>query len=425
MTGQCEECPHFEKLELDENEGIGECKWNQWSFDQMKTVKIVEEGTIQDCVEELKKQLPQFLRHTYTKRVQAQNFADEKISVLSTPLKAVVQVDFAENYTTKFQDEIQSAYWSYSQVTLFTVCVWAQEGPFSLVIVSDYLSRDKYAVHTFLQDILIEIEVHYGRKFKEIVFFSDGAASQFKQKYHLNNMTHLQCENIQWKFFATSHGKGPVDGIGGELKRRVKMKVLSGQANVLNATDFFTTASMTVGKTKVLFCSEEKIKENVAHLNELSEFALPLPKTQSVHCVQKVSPGVIQYKSDAAAKEFKIHRFHAVGSNERDHDMPNGDKGLAQPNTAIKNVTKIQVGSWVVVKYCQKRSTLSYTGQVIRKNKDTFLVRFLSKLSGEGDRYIWPKNDDEDEVDEESILETLREPQMDRRGVMKFCNSGS
>ena len=51
---------------------------------------------------------------------------------------------------------------------------------------------------------------------KLINTFSDGAASQFKQRYLFSNI-HLWETNLNiqilWHFFATSHGKGAVDGM--------------------------------------------------------------------------------------------------------------------------------------------------------------------------------------------------------------------
>ena len=44
--------------------------------------------------------------------------------------------------------------------------------------------------------------------------------------------------NIRWNFFATSHGKGAVDGVGGVLKRRVWNKVKARQVVIRNAAEF-------------------------------------------------------------------------------------------------------------------------------------------------------------------------------------------
>ena len=144
--------------------------------------------------------------------------------------KGVIQVDFTENVTTKTQIEIQSAYWAYNQVTLFTACAWRQGGTHPMVIVSDYLQHRKYAVNVFLKFIRQHLEstVH---QFQEVVIFSDGAASQFKQRFLLSSITQLE-RNIVWNFFATSHGKGPVDDIGGRTKRLVSLEVISGRAEV-------------------------------------------------------------------------------------------------------------------------------------------------------------------------------------------------
>ena len=59
---------------------------------------------------------------------------------------------------------------------------------------------------------------------KVINIFSDGAASQFKRRYLFSNLYEWQNDysvQIMWNFFATSHGKGAVDGIGGTVKRSV------------------------------------------------------------------------------------------------------------------------------------------------------------------------------------------------------------
>lgn len=45
--------------------------------------------------------------------------------------------------------------------------------------------------------------------------------------------------NLVWHFSATSHGKGPVDGICGCLKRKATDRVKTRQCVINNATDFF------------------------------------------------------------------------------------------------------------------------------------------------------------------------------------------
>lgn len=48
---------------------------------------------------------------------------------------------------------------------------------------------------------------------------------------------------MEWHLFATSHGKGAVDGIGGTVKRSVSSAVLSRKVIVNNAQSFAETAA--------------------------------------------------------------------------------------------------------------------------------------------------------------------------------------
>jgi len=54
--------------------------------------------------------------------------------------------------------------------------------------------------------------------------FNDGPTSQFKQRFLFSNLHYWEQAyeiSIKWNFFATSQGKGVVDGIGGTVKRMV------------------------------------------------------------------------------------------------------------------------------------------------------------------------------------------------------------
>jgi hypothetical protein len=44
-------------------------------------------------------------------------------------------------------------------------------------------------------------------------------------------------DSIFWNFFATSHGKGPCDSLGGSVKRMERQAVLSRKAKVQSATE--------------------------------------------------------------------------------------------------------------------------------------------------------------------------------------------
>ena len=82
---------------------------------------------------------------------------------------------------------------------------------------------------------------------KEIDIWSDGPSSQFKNKYIATLLPFFEQRKeitIKWNYFATSHGKGPVDGVGGILKQFVTSKIMQRKAQVHNV-DYF--AKVTEG----------------------------------------------------------------------------------------------------------------------------------------------------------------------------------
>ena len=69
----------------------------------------------------------------------------------------------------------------------------------------------------------------------------DGPVSQFKNKYILAILAPMQRKHgieITWNFFPTSHSKGPVDGIGGAVKRLVWNAIRSRTVIVTNTSSF-------------------------------------------------------------------------------------------------------------------------------------------------------------------------------------------
>ena len=69
-----------------------------------------------------------------------------------------------------------------------------------------------------------------------------------------------------WKYFATSHGKGIVDGIGGRAKSIVRTEVMSKKTQrtvVQSSKDFARTAGRLSDKTTVIHISQEEIDKQI------------------------------------------------------------------------------------------------------------------------------------------------------------------
>ncbi|GBM85045.1 hypothetical protein AVEN_248973-1 [Araneus ventricosus] len=67
----------------------------------------------------------------------------------------------------------------------------------------------------------------------------------------------LNPRSLEWHFFATSHGKEAVDGIGGQIKRLAWMQVLSEKSIVNSALAFYNAVKEKDIKMQVIIVKGE------------------------------------------------------------------------------------------------------------------------------------------------------------------------
>ena len=87
-------------------------KWMKWEEDNGCIFKNQNSGSVSSLYNYLSSILPDFFMNTFVKRKQAKRYEDEKSeAAMKNSNTAMLQVDFAENYTCTAQDEVQSAHW--------------------------------------------------------------------------------------------------------------------------------------------------------------------------------------------------------------------------------------------------------------------------------------------------------------------------
>jgi hypothetical protein len=104
---------------------------------------------------------------------------------------------------------------------------------------------------------------------KKVIHFTDGADSQYQNfKKFINLLHHKQDFNLdgEWHFFATSHGKGPFDGIGGTLKRLALRANLQIAATIQTPQALFQWCESNVKNIKCFFVSATEITVNKKQL---------------------------------------------------------------------------------------------------------------------------------------------------------------
>ena len=102
-----------------------EIVWYVWKEEKGKIRKMIEKGSILQIRQHVLKMTPSFKEYCNSKSNQAQSYVKDG-DACSTPACdfALIQVDFAKNYTCICQDKIQSHHWMQPQTSLFTVPLW-------------------------------------------------------------------------------------------------------------------------------------------------------------------------------------------------------------------------------------------------------------------------------------------------------------
>lgn len=149
----------------------------------------------EDFLAELSNKWSELLKHDFVSKSQASYFSKQKESI--DDREFVVCLDFSENYSFFVQDAIQSHHWSNDQATLHPYVIYFKvNGEMkheNFVVISEKVSHDASSVHLFNTKLIEFLKTKFGAdKIKKIKYFSDGAASQYKNKYNFVRVTLLR-----------------------------------------------------------------------------------------------------------------------------------------------------------------------------------------------------------------------------------------
>lgn len=450
VNQKCDNCTSlsnfYEPLLCDLDQNVS---WFQWGCVEKRITKIKKSGSVAELLECLVQQWEPFLTHCYTKDVQGAYFEKSKLSVSEE--EVVIQVDFSENYQTFHQDEIQSAHWSYSQVTLFTCCVWTTRGVQSVCIVSDYLSHDKTAVHVFLTKLFQHVKAE-NPKVMKIRMFSDGCAAQFKNRFLFSNLswykTNYDLDNFEWNFFASSHGKGPVDGLGGSIKRSIRKKVLSRKSVVGNAAEFVGEYRASSGSpVKLILVSVEEIKDVNSFLEQRWSLISTLKGTQQIHHLTAQGNYGVTHSRVSQGMALSAHCFEnnrptpdlesanpviasaastssigacAAGTSSANTDSGNVSPQNGRPANASPTPRRVKPGDYVVVEFPMKKTKKAFLGMVKEIEGLESEVQFFRRMKTSSSVFTL-KDGDVNWVENDDIVKVLACPTVNNRA--QYCFS--
>ena len=252
--------------------------------------------------------------------------------------------DFSENYSFIVQDAVQGYHWTNSQATLHPfVFYWKDQNKerqhSSYVVISECNNHDTVAVHLFQRHLIEHLKSKH--QVTKMIYFSDGCAGQYKNcKNFINLCYHLEDFAVpaEWHFFATSHGKGPCDGVGGVVKRQAAKASLQRVFNeqITTPLQLFTFCQTQLQGITFRFLTTKDWSDEDSLLQERLSRAKTIAGTQRLHSFVPISTTALHVREYSASCDVYTENVQvAVSDNVNICDV----KGYA---------TAVYGGNWWV-----------------------------------------------------------------------------
>lgn len=293
---KCEKCPGVAKLQEKllnhfEEGMIETITYKQWvSVDRCTFETFCK--TVEEFVDSFCEQLVGLKKHSFIASQQSKYYKHLKENIQED--EAVVSLDFSENYSFIVQDEAQSFHWNNDQATVHPFAVYYNEkGKIkytSFVIISECLIHDSVAVHLFQRKLISFQKNDVLPSLKKIYYFSDGSAAQYKNRKNFINICNHKNDfgiETEWHFFATAHGKGTCDGLGGTVKRLAAKASLQRpySEHIMTPSQLFLWSQENIPKIKFEYCTNLDYSEEESFLKYRLQEAETIKGTQQFHTV--------------------------------------------------------------------------------------------------------------------------------------------
>lgn len=232
--------------------------------------------------------------------------------------------------------------------------------------VSDNVDHQAHAVWGHMTPILQKYSSRFP-KITRIHFFSDGPSSQYRNRFNLKLFQQIvpkhfrYVKTMTWNFTEAGHGKGPMDGVGGTLKRQADWKVLYG-TDIKTAADFVSAlkdtdisleevspaqidnfrqqiTSMKVPAVKgIMNVHQETYSQGVMYARSLSCFDCPASQYCEHYSLFKFFPNEWSYESEEEEvfqstskwnlKRFTVDEVYSSSEDDAERDgIEFGDVG--------------------------------------------------------------------------------------------------
>ena len=189
----------------------------------------------------------------------------------------------------------------------------------------------------------------------------------------------------EWHFFATSHGKGPSDGIGGTIKREAARASLQrpSKDQILTPWQLFQFVQANLKGVNAEFITCDEWNTEQSFLKERFLMAKTIPGTQKLHSFKPVSRSSIQVTEFSASASSRLVSVVKQDSEPLDDGIITGYVAVAYDN------------EW----------WLAYVHEAYPERNE-LSVNFLHP-HGPSPSYVYPHNPDNLVIDKTDVLTKL------------------
>lgn len=254
-------------------------KVSQWKRVEIKgkmKMKIIEEEiSKEDFIIFFMEHRKQFREHVTRMLIQYDAVRYTKENLPNNDI--LVQMDFAENYSCCNADEIQSAYFNPTQVTLHPLVVYFKDDIThnllhkSFIVVSEDIGHNSGNVFTYLTKVMPMLK-EIKPNLHTVHYWTDSPTSQYRNKSIFSVVAkHKSIFGCfaTWNYFECGHGKGPCDGLGGTSKRMADQAAKQG-AKIQDAYDYFNWADKASKAIKYVLCTPSEVEKGKEWLDNIS-----------------------------------------------------------------------------------------------------------------------------------------------------------
>ena len=155
---------------------------------------------------------------------------------------------------------------------------------------------------------------------QKIVYFSDGAASQYKNRKNFINLCHHEADfnvSAEWHFSATSHGKGACDGLGGTVKRLAAKASLQRpyEEQIMTPLQLYQWSSSNIPGISFDFSSVEEYEVEKTTLEARFDNCQTIAGTRRLHCFIPQSQDAMLTKRYSACSTSQIQRVNRFSTD--------------------------------------------------------------------------------------------------------------